>query len=383
MSVEEITLGKAVWHSMTTSVSSGAVNLPMRAAIRRELIDGGIPGVMWELRRLLPHLGYKVGDGDYRVIGRLLIEKWKDAAKLFDINFKDHFKFSFQSGEFNGKAMDECSPEWEASTLFVFLIANKELSNRYSSYRLRAKVFISEFIRILFAGSADADEPLPFPAQYAPLCTSEALQGECGHIRFLKATLNEHRQTHSAEASLALFFELATPFLDNCSATHRWIESVANGIARCVEKDGALNHFSDDFINDGGALTMEGKSSKKRTDKSFALAISTKVLKDNRAIDTSTFLRAHPNISRSPNASGRNFDEVYLQSMVSTTWLACEKLDVIGLSYDGVRSGMPATDDLITLLQLPEIRSATWLPTVASLPPVSKLLIQYSRAFAM
>ena len=119
MSVEEIALGKAVWHSMTTPVSSGAVNLPMRAAIRRELIDGGIPGVMWELRRLLPHLGYKVGDGDYRVIGRLLKEKWKDLAKMFDINFKDHFKFSFQSGEFNGKAMDECSPEWEASTLFL------------------------------------------------------------------------------------------------------------------------------------------------------------------------------------------------------------------------------------------------------------------------
>ena len=76
-------------------------------------------------------MGYKVDHGDYRVIGRLLKDKWNDAAKLFDLTLKEHFKYSFKPGDFLGKPMDECSPEWEASTQFAFLVANAELSNRY------------------------------------------------------------------------------------------------------------------------------------------------------------------------------------------------------------------------------------------------------------
>ena len=110
MSVGDGAVGKAVWHDMTTTYLAVPVSLPMRAAIRSELIEDNKPGIMWELRRTLPHLGYSVLNGDYRVINRLKNKKWDELGHTYDLTMREHFKYSFKSANFHHKSIAECSP---------------------------------------------------------------------------------------------------------------------------------------------------------------------------------------------------------------------------------------------------------------------------------
>ena len=118
----------------------------------------------------------------------------------------------------------------------------------------------------------------------------------------------EHGQTHTVQQSLIVFFDLAGQKWEECPFIRHWMETVVNEVPRRIEVDGAMSNFDNDLSAKGNALVMTGDKKRKRTDCSFKLAISSNVLKENRAINTQSFLRAHPDVCQHSNSTGCEFD---------------------------------------------------------------------------
>ena len=148
------------------------------------------------------------------------------------------------------------------------------------------------------------------------------------------------------------------------------MDGAIENIGRHLEVADALKHFKVDLVTNGNDLVLGSSKKRKRMGQSLQLALAMDVVGDNRAKTTAGFLRAHPDIGANTSSMGQNVDEKFVRTYNTLGWLLYGSCEVIGLCYDGVRSGMPATEDIITCLSEPNM-GGHWLAPVASIRKVN------------
>jgi hypothetical protein len=145
----------------------------------------------------------------------------------------------------------------------------------------------------------------------------------------------------------------------------RWLEGTIEDMARYLELQSSFKHFKNDLVSDGNDLIMNSCKKRNRMDQTLQLSLGKDVIGDNRAKTTAGYLRAHPDIGANTSYMGMNIDDKFVRTYNTVGWLTYGSMDVIGLCYDGVRSGMPATEDIATCLSEPNM-GGHWLSPVAS-----------------
>ena len=118
--------------------------------------------------------------------------------------------------------------------------------------------------------------------------------------------------------------------------------------------------FRNDYIEHGSQLVMHGDAKRRRMDAGLQRFLGSSVVSERRACTTNAYLRAHPSLYA--NRHGLRMNEKVVCSTISAGWLTFFKSIHVNVVSDGVRSGAPATEDLLALAYDCEHDFSTWLP---------------------
>ena len=140
MNVTGAGIGKAYWDNFSMMGDTKRVDGVILVNARPERASIGECVAWWELRRLFVFLGIKSANhGDYKAISNQCRRTWNEDVSRLGLDWEEHLHFTYKSGTMKGKLKDDCTAEWEISTVLFFrLVLFQTYDARYSTHRTHA-----------------------------------------------------------------------------------------------------------------------------------------------------------------------------------------------------------------------------------------------------
>ena len=318
------------------------------------------PRVFWELRRILPCM-YANPRGIHQIIKEHL-SQFRESCRMVGMRWQDELHPSKFAKLFAEDGYQKAH-EYEASTRLLLVVLLSGL-NGYQKVSLRSKSLLSTFL-VSTLGPDDCQE---FVVKEVPadLCADN-----------VHNPLFDPSAHCGLEQGIALnFYSLDPPQKKLCGQlTHiylyhkksdvalEWLERILIQIAGRIDTlENWEDNWKSDYLEHGGCLVLHAKGKRRRMDVGLQSALGSAIVSTGRAGTTGQFLRSHPTLYHANSCTYLNDKAVTVQ--VAAGWLSFHGTEHLSLIADGVRSGKPATEDLVAAAYRCEKDVSTWLPLV-------------------
>ena len=296
-----------------------------------------------------------------------MFKRWSALACRLNLNTRVHFHFTSKSGPSHNIPPSEWAAEHEATPHFLLLMLVEVMGNRLKKkYDASYGVFLAIFNDIVSSAAvAKLYVKHQIALTHAGLCrVNPILDGKCWHVRSAERTLKQCRAAseNPYEVSVMQFFEVVNHDYE-CPAVKSFCIEFLNELADAMCEKRWLGTFEDDFIGHASSLVLKSKDGSKRMRlDSVACQKIVEQAAVKNANTTAGFLRAHPSLFGDPSQAGRMLDERFCRWLTCANWGAFARTTKLSLAFDCVRSGNPATDDIICSTEDVETKLSTWCP---------------------
>jgi hypothetical protein len=340
-------------------------NIEHKFILRQNRYDSADPGVFIELRRVITALGYVHKAGPTRIIGQTL-GKWVEDMSKFNLPVVDNFHHTVRSAPHWGVPKEKTVAQLECSFSFLIAVLQMHHNHRVDKFSTNSHaVFMAMMKDCVTTPSVVTDMLRPScPDTFLMLCDKNTQQDKCECVRAAELSIGTTTNVlpDPFEKLKAVLSELTT-FTDPCEAILEWLRACVALIATELESDHWHSTFELDFLGRAEDLVLMGASGKRRRmDMQSKVAIVQDAITTNRAPTTAAYLRAHPTLFKNSSVQGNILDKNFCGWVVTKAWESFAGTKHLSLSMDMIRSGMPATDDLIVEAEALDKRVSTWLP---------------------
>ena len=317
----------------------------------------GAPLKFWELRRILP-LMFSARRGVCDDI-RNHSPRWRELASDVGVVWKEHFHASNQSAKSTGDASGVVAANHESSTALLMLMM-AETASRRGAIPKKGKAALQAFFNAtLTPEQCQAQIFEDIPAEIKTLHLGELHWPD--HVAFLERLAFNYHGLLTPQAKLAELFFLMFLEMSKCVVFKSTLELMVSNVSQIIDDSARWQHtFTNDYTERGHELVMVGEGKRRRMDPGLQRFLGNAVAADRIANTTGAFLRSHPSMYNARH--GLRWNEKAVCTEISAAWLTFHPSRHISVCADGIRSGGPATDDLVMLVEDVDTGYSNWLP---------------------
>jgi hypothetical protein len=317
--------------------------------------DAAGPCIFWELRRLLPLMSLSC-TLTWSFLELQSLEEDAEKVGIDGIDFFSHMHLTTKFAKARGRETDSCAAEFECSTAFVVLICLPKSLHRDGRIQKSSQETLQFFLQAV-ADPSDLDamimDGLPH-VDALPDEMPEELQPAHAELQDIRQRGLPHHESLARQVVALWWHAQCHMVLMKCAEDTIWKLSRAIDDRRIWE-----NSWSNDYIKDGRDLVHQSKKKRARMDEGLQQALGDQVATRRAAPTNSAFLRVADVYS---SDHGQRFVERYIRSTVAASWAQFENVEHLSFCSDGVRSGTPATENLIVPVWNITGNCSTWLP---------------------
>jgi hypothetical protein len=328
----------------------------------------GDGSIRWELRHLLPAVGYIETSSQTALRCRVATNRvaWQASfAHCGLVPFTDHFGDSYHALRCKRRETElaNASQEYWVSTPGVIGLLLHWRANRIRSERELVLAVANGFINRILEPARVEDLPTTEPdVAVQALCTAAPVNGlKCVHLTRALQSVNRLAESSTPQTSVFGILECLFAYAD-CAAVSKWIANILTGISTNVDARswGVYDVLKDE---DGLLLGPSGKK-RRRLPPAFKEAVAGRAIAENRGHSAEAVLRAI-DPTRAGHGRGIHMEHQLVREMQSASWIGFEQLHHVHFTSDGVRVGQPALELFANYCYNPRERFGTPCPPMA------------------